>query len=143
MLSPGIRDETYYRTLLEALYTGLEARDTAGYQWHESDRWTQCRTPLDWTRHLEAWIDLGGEVAYESHGYTHTGHMVFAARYRADDDSRAQARLHAAIHSACEYLLGTPLPHGVRILTIAGAEITRRIGDFVEVSITFTLRLPR
>ena len=134
----------YFQRLLEALYGGMEGRSTTGYAWDPSDRWTRSRTPLDWRAHLECWMDLGGTVTLAPPGYEHACRLIFGARYHADDDSTSQARLHAAIRDACEYLLAVPLPDSARVLGLDSAEIEGVYeGGWVTCTIGFSLHLPR
>lgn len=137
-------DQVYWRTMLEAFYTALQQRDVSGYAWADSDGWTQSRTPTEWSRHLECWIDLGGTITLAPPNYQHEGRLVFAARYHADDDSTSQARLQAAIRDACELLLRLQLPDGARVLGLSQVLVEGPYqGGFVEVSIGFTALFPR
>lgn len=139
-----IRDARYFSRILEALYTGITARDVAGYAWAPSDGWTQSRTPGEWRAHLECWIDLGGTVRLDPHSYQHDCRLVCALRYHADDDSISQARMHAAMRDAAMFLLTSALPGSARVLTVSSMEIFGvQEGGWVEVTISFTLYLPR
>lgn len=134
----------YFETLLEALYTGLESRNVALYRLDDSDGWTQSRTPESWRRHLECWFDLGGVVTFTHPSYIHDCRLLFAARYHADNDSRHQAALHAAMRDAIEYLLTTPLPSSARVMNITECTLEGAYsGNWVTVTIGFQLYLPR
>ena len=139
-----LRGQVYYRRLIETIYTGLEGRDVSDYAWDDSDGWTQSRTAENWTEHLECWADLGGSIQLDSSAYKHSARLMFALRYAADDDSVAQARMHAAIRDACEFLLALQFPDGVRAIGITGATIDGVYnGGFAVVTVAFTLRIPR
>ena len=145
MLPPaGIRDAAYFARVLEQLYQGLEDRDVTGYAWHPSDGWRQSRTPTDWRAHLECWIALGGAITLAAEAYIHACRLVAGLRYHADDDSMSQARLHAAMRDACEYLLTARLEGGARVLEITDGLVEGVYeGGWVQVTIGFTLYLPR
>ena len=136
--------EGYWQSLLEAIYTAFEDRDTAGYAWLPTDRWTQSRNAMNWTGHLECWADLGGAIRPLGHAFEHSALLAFAVRYQADDDSLSQARMHAAIRDACECLLRLVLPHGCRVQRVEGIELQGPLSSgHVECSIRFTLHVPR
>lgn len=136
---------SYWTDILEALYTAFEALDVSAYRWGVSDGWNQSRgASEDFTRHLEVLIGLGGSVQMTKTAYLYAGRCVFAARHALDDDSVAQARLHAALRHACETLIGTVLPHSCRITNISSASIAGPTeGGYLVVSIAFELFSPR
>ena len=139
-----VKAAAYFMTLFEALYAGLESRDTTWYRWADSDAWTRSRTPLDWTRHLEFWIDFGSEVKPTRPSYIHAARLIFAARYTADDDCVAQARLHAAIRDAIEYLLTADLPEAARVMEVTSAFLEGGAAQgLVTATLGFSLYLPR
>lgn len=136
--------EGYWTNLLEAFYTGLEGRDVSGYAWHTSDGWTQSRHATKWTKHLECWVDLGGELSRSGAAFEHQASLAFSLRYKPDDDSVSQARMHAAIRDAAEFLARVQLPHGCRVTDITGAQIDGPFpSGFVEAVVRFTLHVPR
>lgn len=136
--------ESFWRRLLEALYTGLEGRDTSGYAWLQSDRWTQSRDATRWTGHLECWFDLGEIASVTSDAFVHAGTLAFAARYQADDDSMSQARMQAAVRDAYEYLKRVALPDGCRVAGVTGFSLNGPLSSgHVECQITFHLHVPR
>lgn len=140
----GLAGAAYFARLLEALYAGLEGRDVTAYAWADSDGWTQSRTPTDWRAHLECWFDLGGAVVVEQPSYHHECRLVAGMRYYPDDDSLSQARIHAAMRDAIEYLLTVKLPDGARVMQVTTATIEGVYeGGWVDVSISFRLYLPR
>jgi len=134
----------YWRAVSEALYQGLEARDASGYAWDPSDGWRQSRTAMHWAAHLECWIDLGGSVNITRDAYLHSASMRFALRFQADDDSISQARMQAAGHDACEYLMRVQLPHGCRVITVGGYTFTGPMpSGYIEAVVSFTIYVPR
>jgi hypothetical protein len=135
--------EGFWRRLLETLYTGLEERDVSGYAWDTSDGWTQSRTPEQWRAHLECWIAIGGFSSFDAEGVNYNCRLIFALRYHAEDDSIAQARMHAAIRDACEYLIRVRLTDGIRVTALSDATLEGPIGDWIEVTVGFTLYVPR
>ncbi len=135
----------YYKALLEGLYSDLGALDTSDYAWDTSDRWTQARylSPQDGgTRHLETWIDLGAATDIGRSMIAHEASLTFACRYKPDDDSTSQGRMHAAARHAVDFLLAWSHPSGARArptrYAIEGISV-----DWLAVTVTFTLLLPR
>jgi len=139
----SIRDAPYFARLLEALYNGLIALDVTGYREATSDGWTQALTPFGWTRHLEAWFFLGSSVTLVKPAYRYGSSLHFAMRFQEGDDSTSQARIHAAMRDASEYLLGFSFGDGGRVLDIGDSEVEREETGYVTVTIPFTLQLPR
>lgn len=144
MVSSLLHDAVYFQSVLEAIYTGLEGLDTSSYSWDPSDRWRQSRTADQWGGHLEAWADLGFALTMDRSSYTHDCRLMFSCRYQADTDSIGQARIHAAIFDACEFLMGLILPGGGRVVAVTGITLAGpHNGDFVVPTIQFRIRLPR
>ena len=135
----------YYRSLLESLHAQIQAIDTSDFQGATSDRFTQARflVPTDGgLTHLETWIDLGGIELVERSREVHRARLEFICRFLPDDDSRSQARLHAAARAVRDALIRWSHPSGARSIPTA-MEIDGLTPEWVSVRILFTLHVPR
>jgi hypothetical protein len=134
----------FYQTLLEAVYTGIEALDTSPFRWDASDRFRQARY-LDPTRggskHLEVWLDLG--ACEGSPGLLrHQSAAVITHRYTPEDDSMSQARIHAATRAVSDWLEAFRGPNGCRFRP-TGYTLQAVSAEWVETRLTFDSRIPR
>ncbi len=141
----------YYQTILETLCSSIEALDVTGYrdQSTAAGRWKRARratTDAGITEDLGFWVDLGAHATFEKSLVTYSAGVVFAIRYRPDQDISDQARLHAALRALEEHLQGAgyDVPGGMRTVP-KGAQISRPpAGDaWLQVDLSFTLILPR
>ena len=134
----------FYQDVLEALYNGIEGIDTSPFQWDGSDRFRQARY-VDATRggskHLEVWIDLGGATG-DPGRLSHQSTAVITHRYSPDDDSLAQARIHAATRAVWDWLEPFRGPNGCRFRP-SGYTLTAASAEWVETRLTFSTSLPR
>ena len=74
---------TDYQAILASLYGVLESLDATAYRHGASDGWTQARVPLQWTAHLQAYIDLGSTVTLTAPAWEYGANLAFACRYVA------------------------------------------------------------
>jgi hypothetical protein len=136
-----IARDTYMVRVLDALYGAVLGLDVQGYRWVDSDGWSRARVPLEWTAHLEAWVDLGTSGSLTRTHWVHQCALVYGCRYVADDDGLSQARVHASIRAATLALLRTPIVDG-RVTATGTWELTQDDPGWVTVAIPFTLHLP-
>ncbi len=136
----------YYSQIIEDLFTALSELDTTGYQWLESDAWTQALNwdPVGTTQHLECWLNLGGSAELRQSMIRHAAELHIPIRFEPDDDAVSQGRMHAAIRAALDLLTCWRSSAGVRSEPTS-FEITAVEGrdSWVIAVIYFTLNVPR
>lgn len=132
-----------YARILESFYTGLQGLDVTDYKGQDSDGWTQAVSlgPGHVNAHLEALVELGSIASLRQGWRVHESVLRFAHRYTPDDDSTAQARIHAATQAAVAFLLGWYSPEGSRVIDVLRADIITTSDEWAEVAISFTLQI--
>lgn len=133
---------TDYQRILDGIYDRLEALDTAGYRWAESDGWHRAPLSSGSVGHLEVWIDLGRAVEWGPHYIVHDAAAVVTLRWTPDDDCVSQARIHAAIRAAMDCLQGWHQVSGERAVPVR-ASLERIDGEWVAATIEFQLQIER
>lgn len=137
-------DRQWFATILDGLYASLLARSCTGYRWDDSDGWIQARSPQESTapfRHLECWIDLGGDMQRSGSYHEHAARLVYAARYQPDDDSMSQGIAHASVADVADLLTSWGGPGDCRTSFIR-ATMTAAPAGWLVVVVEFTLRYP-
>lgn len=142
-MTAALHHESYFRSLLESLYTGLSGLDTQGYQQAASDGWTQARITGDLFQHLEVRITIDGIEEWSRDQYVYGAGLAFACRMQPDDDSLSQARLLAATLAAFEFLAGW-IHTNARAMPQSSVLLESEAGpEWALVEIPFQLRIPR
>lgn len=139
-----IRDRQWFGAVLAALYAALALRSCAGYRWDDSDAWLQARAPQEATtpfRHLECWIDLGGDIQRVGSQHEHAARLVYAVRYQPDDDEMSQGIAQASVSDVAELLTSWTGPGDSRTSFIR-ASLTAADAGWLVVVVEFTLRYP-
>jgi hypothetical protein len=134
----------FYRAVLEDMATGIEGLDTSPFQWGASDRFRQARyidAERGGSKHLEVWIDLGGCTGTPGL-LTHAAQVLVVHRYSPDDDSLAQARIHAATRAVWDWLERHRGPNGIRYRP-TGYTLEAISAEWVGTRISIDLRIPR
>lgn len=142
-----VADAAFYSAVIEAVFSAdaLGGLDVTGYRWDPSDAWTQARRwdPIQTTKHLECWLDLGGSSSLTQAHINHDSELHIPLRFVEDDDAVSQGRIHAAIRAAVDTLSRFNF-QGVRASPTAFElrGIEGRPG-WVMAVVSFTLRFPR
>lgn len=142
-MTAALHHESYFRAILESLYTGLSDLDVQGYQQSASDGWTQARITGDFFQHLEARITIDGIEERSRDEYVYNAGLAFMCRMQPDDDSLSQARLLAATLAAFEFLDGWRHANA-RAVPLSSTPLESEAGpEWALVEIPFQLRIPR
>ena len=137
-----LKTASYYRDLLDRLYSAITGLDVSGYRWSDSDGWVRERRPLPTsrpTRHLEAWIDLG-DVARDGSHMVHSSSLVYSVRYQPDDDGRSQGILHASISDVADLLTDFCTTDARTSFQTAKIEVST--SEYLYITVSFTTRYP-
>jgi len=134
----------FYQSTIEYVYDGLAALDCTPFAWSDSDRFRQARyldAERGGTRHLEVWFDLGRMTA-PAPTLVHESQLVIVHRYSPDDDSLAQARIHAATRAVMDWLEQARPPGGLRFRPTA-YDVEAISAEWVATRVSIETRIPR